>query len=211
MREREMSYDINTLLKYKIIHDNGIEKDENKKDSNYSILKDYISNNFSKNETTPPSFQIDNIKLRPPKYEFQKRMYISKDKHLKFHEKASIVKLEQSVGSEINCSQKSVNFLNLMAMFEEDEIKKFDFNELLNIDLEKNKFLKEKIGKIIQYIDESNCPDLQIKKNVLDTLNEKIQQINNNETSINNVIGNIENIDKIVYGNEGVRVVLQNK
>ena len=211
MRQREFSYDYNTLFKYKIIHDNKIVKDESKKEENYSILKEYASLNIQKIEPTPSTSQTHNIPFKPPKYEFQKRMYISKDKHLKFHEKASIVKLEQGVGSEINSSQKSVNFLNLMAMFEEDEINEFEIDKLLNLDLEKNTILKEKLGKIIEYVNKCNCPEPQIKKEVLGILNEKMQQLKNNENNMENVAGNIENIDKIIYGNEETKVVLHNK
>ena len=211
MRQRENSYDINTLLKYKIIQNNNIEKDESKRNDNYAAIKDYISTNISKKEPTPSFYQEHNIPFKPPKYEFQKRMYISKDKHIKFHEKASIVKLEQGVGSEINSSQKSVNFLNLMAMFEEDEINEFEIDKLLNLDLEKNTILKEKLGKIIEYVNKCNCPEPQIKKEVLGILNEKMQQLKNNENNMENVAGNIENIDKIIYGNEETKVVLHNK
>ena len=177
----------------------------------YSTLKEYASLNITKKEPTPSTSQIHNIPFKPPKYEFQKRMYISKDKHLKFHEKASIVKLEQGVGGEINSSQKSVNFINLMAMFDEDEINEFEIDKLLNIDLEKNSILKNKLGTIIQYVNGCNCPDSQIKKEVLGILNDKMQQLINNENNMNNVAGNIENIDKIVYGNEETKVVFQNK
>ena len=211
MRQREFSYDLNTLIKYKITQDNNIIKDESKKAENYSVLKEYASTNLTKKEPTPSFSQIHNIPFKPPKYEFQKRMYISKDKHLKFHEKASIVKLEQGVGGEINSSQKSVNFINLMAMFEEDEINEFEIDKLLNFDLEKNNFLKEKLGTIIKKVNGCNCPDSQIKKEVLAILNDKMQQLIKNENNMNNVAGNIENIDKIVYGNEETKVVLQNK
>ena len=211
MRQRELSYDINTLLKYKIIQNNNIEKDESKRKDNYETIKDYVSTNIPKKEPTPSFCKEHNISFKPPKYEFQKRMYISKDKHLKFHEKASIVKLEQGVGSEINSSQKSVNFLDLMAMFEEDEINEFEIDKLLNLDLEKNKVLKEKLGKIIEYVNKCNCPEPTIKKEVLGKLNEKMQQLKNNENNIENVTANIENIDKIIYGNEETKVVLHNK
>ena len=211
MRQREFSYDFNTLFKYKITQDNNIVKDESKKKENYSTLKEYALLNIKKKEPTTSTSQIHNISFKPPKYEFQKRMYISKDKHLKFHEKASIVKLEQGVGGEINSSQKSINFINLMAMFDEDEINEFEIDKLLNIDLEKNKILKEKLGTIIQCVNGCNCPDSQIKKEVLGILNDKMQQLINNEKNMNNVAGNIENIDKIVYGNEETKVVFQNK
>ena len=211
MRQREFSYDINTIIKYKIIQNNNIEKDESKKNDNYSFLKDYVSSNFKKKETTPIYYKSHEIPLKPPKYEFQKRLYVSKDRHLKFHENSSIVKLDQGVKNENNSSQKSINFLNLMAMFDEDEIKEFEINELLNIDIEKNKILKEKLGQIIKLVNNCNSPDSQIKNEVLNMLNEKMKQLNDIETNINNVTDNIENIDKIIYGNEETKVILQNK
>ena len=211
MRQREFSYDINTSIKYRIIKNNNIEKDESKKKDNYSILKDYASSNFTKKETTPIFYQSHEIPFKPPKYEFQKRIYVSKNTHLKFNENSSIVKLEQGVKSEGSSNPIKINFVNLMAMFDEDEIKEFEIDHLLNIDLEKNKILKEKLGSIINYVNKSNCPDSQIKEGVLNILNEKMKQLNNIENNINNVAGNIENIDSIVYGNEETKVIFQNK
>ena len=120
------------LLKYQIIQDNKIVKDESKKNENYSTLKEYASLNITKKEPTPSTSQIHNIPFKPPKYEFQKRMYISKDKHLKFHEKASIVKLEQWVGGEINSSQKSVNFNAIIHL---NQVGAFIFKKLQEDDL----------------------------------------------------------------------------
>ena len=210
MRQREISYDINTSIKYRIIKNNNIEKDESKKKDNYSLLKDYVSSNFTKKETTPLFYTSHNIPFKPPKYEFQKRIYVSKNTHLKFHENSSIVKLEQGVKNEGSSNQK-INFLNLMAMFDEDEINELEIDELLNIDLGKNKILKEKLGNIIQCVNNCNCPDSQIKQGVLNILNEKMKQLNNIENNIINVADNIENIDTIIYGSEETKVVFQNK
>ena len=211
MRQREFSYDINTSIKYRIIKNNNIEKDESKKKDNYSILKDYASSNFTKKETTPIFYKSHEIPFKPPKYEFQKRIYVSKNTHLKFNENSSIVKLEQGVKSEGSSTPIKINFINLMAMFDEDEIKEFEIDELLNIDLEKNKILKEKLGNIVNYVKKCNCPDSQMKGGVLNVLNEKMKQLNNIENNINNVADNIENIDSIVYGNEETKVIFQNK
>ena len=211
MRQRELSYDINTLMKYKIIKNNNIEKNESKFDDNYEILKDYTLLNMKKKEPVPPFHQKYNIPFKPPKYEFQKRMYVTKDKHLKFHQKASIVKLEQGVGNAINSSQKNISFLNLMAMFDEDEINEFEFDKLLNMNKEESEKLKEKLGKIIDFVENCDCPDKLTQQQVVGVLNEKMQQIKNNENNIDIVTDNIQNIEKIVYGKEGIKVVLYNK
>ena len=97
MRQRELSYDINTLLKFNIIKNNNLVKEDPKNTHNYKVLKEYTSVNIFKKEPNPNFSQEHNINFKPPKYEFQKRLYISKDKHLKFHEKASIVKLEEVI------------------------------------------------------------------------------------------------------------------
>ena len=96
-------------------------------------------------------------------------------------------------------------------MFDEDEIKELEINKLLNFDLEKNSILKEKLIRIIEYINQCKCPDDQIKKQVLEVLNDKMQQLINNEKNVDNVAGNIDNIDKIVFGNNETKIFLQNK
>ena len=98
-----------------------------------------------------------------------------------------------------------------MAMFDEDEISELEIDELLNIDLGKNKILKEKLGNVVRCLINCNCPDSQIKQGVLNILNEKMKQLNNIENNINNVADNIENIDTIIYGSEETKVVFQNK
>ena len=55
-------------------------------------------------------------------------MYLSKGKPLKFHENASIVKLNQSDLGEIISSQKQVNFLTFMAIFDESELNEIDID-----------------------------------------------------------------------------------
>ena len=105
MRPREQSYDINTYYKYKVINSNKITKEDSKKQENYKILKDYVNSNLTKRELTSnaPSHTIH---FQPPKYEGAKRSYITKEKPIKFHEKATIT-LETG---DINSSQKPVNF-----------------------------------------------------------------------------------------------------
>ena len=205
MRPREQSYDINTYFKYKIINSNKIVKDEEKKKQNYKILKDYIGSNITKKEltTNAPSYSIN---FHPPKYEGAKRTYVTKEKPIKFHEKATIANLE---AGDINSCQKPVNFQTFMAMFDNnEEIEEVDVEKLLCIDLEKLGSLKDKSSRIIDFINSFDL-DEKVKNEVIKSLNDKIEQIKNTEEDIDNIVSNLNSIDKIIYGPEETKTIFK--
>ena len=75
------------------------------------------------------------IHFHPPKYEGIKRSYVTKEKPIKFHEKATIANID---AGDINASQNPINFQNFMAMFDNnEEIAEVDIENLLSIVLEK--------------------------------------------------------------------------
>ena len=120
MRLRERSYGINTLKKFKIITDQNIIKESEKK-SNYDQLKDTVPTYFTQKE--PSSIEKTyNIPLHPPKIENKKRDYSSRGKPIRFHENATISKFNPADVGEINGQKGNVDFLTLMAMFDESEI-----------------------------------------------------------------------------------------
>ena len=202
-----MSYGINTSMKFKILQSNNITKNDSKKKENYEQLEEYTLSNMSKKESdsNTPSH---NIPLHPIKPENSKRIYSLKGKPIKFHENASIAKLNQSDLGEINSSLKHVNFLTFMAMFDENEIDEIDMEQLLGINYEKLGQLKEKLGRITDYVKSAKGEG---KNEALAVLNDKMNQIDNNIKNIDNVSGNIENIDKIIYGANETKVVFQMK
>ena len=207
MRPREISYGINTALKFKILGDHNITKDETKKKENYEQLQDYANSNLCKKEAD--SIEIPHKSPMPPlKPQVGKRLYSSKGKPIKFHENASIVKLNASDLGEINSSQRQINFLTFMAMFDENELDEIDMEQLLGISLEKYGLLKEKVGRIMEYVKSSNSEE---KNKALGILKDKINQIDNNIQNIDNISSNIENIDKIIYGANETTVVFQMK
>ena len=204
MRPREQSYDINTYYKYKIINSNKITKEDSKKQENYKILKDYVNSNLTKRELTSntPSHTIH---FQPPKYEGAKRSYITKEKPIKFHEKATIT-LETG---DINSSQKPVNFQTFMAMFDNDEeIAEVDVEKFLSIDLEKLGSLKDKTSRIVDYINSYDISGKE-KEEVMRSLDDKIEQIKNTEDDIENIVSNLSSIDKIIYGPEETKVIFK--
>ena len=207
MRPRELSYGINTATKFKILQTNNITRDESKKKENYDQLEEYASSNLSKKEGD--SIEITrNIPLQPLKPDNSKRIYSNKGKPIKFHENASIAKLNQSDLGEINSSQRQVNFLTFMAMFDENELNEIDMEQLLGISFEKYGTLKEKLGRIMEYVQGANGEG---KNEALGVLKDKINQIDNNIKNIDSVSSNIENIDKIIYGANETKVVFQMK
>ena len=186
MRLRERSYGINTIKKFKILTDHNIPRDPEQKKDNYEQLEDIASSYFTKKE--PESFEPTyNIPLRPPKVENKKRNYSSRGKPIKFHEDAFIAKLNPSDIGEINSSKKQVNFLTLMAMFDEEEINEISVEELLRVDLKKIGEMKQKLKNIINYVNEAEGD----KDEAINMLNEKSKQIDKNIDNIQNVEANI--------------------
>ena len=186
---------------------NNITKDDSKKKENYEQLEEYAGANLSKKE--PDSIEVNhNIPIKPPKPSNSKRIYSSKGKPIKFHESASVAKLNQSDLGEINSSQKQVNFLTFMSMFDENEINEIDMEQLLGISYEKFGELKEKLGRIIEYVKVAQGSG---KNEALNMLKDKMNQIDNNIQNIDNISSNIENIDKIIYGTNETKVVFQMK
>ena len=201
MRLRERSYGINTVKKFKILLDHNITKDPSQKKENYEQLEEIASSYFTKKE--PQSFEPNyNIPLHPPKIENKKRDYSSRGKPIKFHENAFIAKLNPSDIGEINSSQRQVNFLNLMAMFDENEIEEMNIEELLGVDLEKLGYMKQKLNKIINFVNKANGE----KNDAIKILKEKSKQIDKNIEDIKDVETNVENIDKIIFGEKETKV-----
>ena len=206
MRLREKSYGINTMKKFKILTDHNILKDPEQKIENYEQLKDIASTYFTKKE--PQSFEPTyNIPLPPIKIENKKRDYSSRGKPIKFHENSYIAKLNPSDIGEINSSQRQVNFLTLMAMFDENEIEEMNIEELLGVDLEKLGNMKQKLNKIMNYVNNAQGG----KNDAVKILKEKSKQIDKNIENIKNVETNVENIDKIIFGENETKVIFQLK
>ena len=205
MRPREQSYNLNSYFKHKIIHANKIVKDDSKKEENFKILKDYVNTNITKKElssNTPANI----INFRPPKYEGIKRSYVTKERPVKFHEKATICGIESG---DINASQKPVNFQTFMAMFEnEEEIDEVDVEKFLSIDLEKLGSMKEKTNRIIEYISSFDLNEKE-KEEVIKSLEDKIQQINTSQEDMDNILSNLNSIDKIIYGPEETKIIFK--
>jgi hypothetical protein len=202
MRQRETAFDINTYYKYKVVTKLKTVRDEEHRKENYKNLIDYVSSNITKKEI-PTSIQTNPITFRPPEYENIKKNYSNtKEKPIKFHEKAKIVNLD--VGS-IKETKVSIDFPTFAAMFDNnEEIEEVDREKLLGIDLEQLGSLKDKAGRLIEYL--GSFDDNHEKDNVVKNLEKKIEDIKIMEEDIENVISNISCIDKIIYGKEETKI-----
>ena len=67
--------------------------------------------------------------------------------------------------------------------------------------------MKQKLKNIINYVNEAEGD----KDEAINMLNEKSKQIDKNIDNIQNVEANIENIDKIIYGDNETKVIFQLK
>jgi len=207
MRPREVSYGLNTMKKFKIIKSNRIKKDESRREEYIDILEEYAASNLNKKEgdSHNPRYHFPMKALKPNN---NKRIYSTKGKPIKFHERAWVSKFNPIDLGEISSYQKQVNFVTFMAMFDEREINSIDIEQLLGINLGKFDSLKKKLEKIAAIVNEAKGGG---KEKALAVIKKKIEQNDNNIKNVNNVAGNIENIDKIIYGENETKILFQMK
>ena len=204
MRSRAISFSINTVTKKSIVDTNNLKSDQDENATKETIAKCILSNYLKKSDIKENA-PTHNIKLPPPNYVGTRKDYVNKTlKPIRFHERANISTYEMKIYEDINESKVEINFLKLMAMFDnEEEINEVDIEKLLKVDYEKLGEYKDKIGNIVEYakgLDYDDEDENKTKKEVIDYLNAKLAQIKSNEENIENVIVNIDKVDKIAYG-----------
>ena len=204
MRSRAISFSINTVTKKSIVDTNNLKSDQDENATKETIAKCILSNYLKKSDIKENA-PTHNIKLPPPNYVGTRKDYVNKTlKPIRFHERANISTYEMKIYEDINESKVEINFLKLMAMFDnEEEINEVDIEKLLKVDYEKLGEYKDKIENIVEYakgLDYDDEDENKTKKEVIDYLNAKLAQIKSNEENIENVIVNIDKVDKIAYG-----------
>ena len=204
MRARAISFIINTVTKKSIVDTNSLKGDQDEKAAKETIAKCILSQ-YLKSKDIKENAPTHNIKLPPPNYVGTRKDYVNKTlKPIRFHERANISTYEMKIYEDINESKVEINFLKLMSMFDnEEEINEVDIEKLLKVDYEKLGEYKDKIGNIVDYakgLDYDDEDENKKKKEVIDYLNAKLAQIKSNEENIENVIVNIDKVDKIAYG-----------
>lgn len=204
MRARAISFSINTVSKKSIVDTNSLKADQDEKAAKETIAKCILSQ-YLKSKDIKENAPTHNIKLPPPNYVGTRKDYVNKTlKPIRFHERANVSTYEMKIYEDINEAKVEINFLKLMAMFDnEEEINEVDIEKLLKVDYEKLGEYKDKLGNIVEYakgLDYDDEDENQKKSEVIDYLNAKLAQIKTNEENIENVIVNIDKVDKIAYG-----------
>lgn len=204
MRARAISFSINTVSKKSIVDTNSLKADQDEKAAKETIAKCILSQ-YLKSKDIKENAPTHNIKLPPPNYVGTRKDYVNKTlKPIRFHERANVSTYEMKIYEDINEAKVEINFLKLMAMFDnEEEINEVDIEKLLKVDYEKLGEYKDKLGNIVEYakgLDYDDEDENKKKSEVIDYLNAKLAQIKTNEENIENVIVNIDKVDKIAYG-----------
>ena len=204
MRSRAISFSINTVSKKSIVDTNSLKADQDEKAAKETIAKCILSQ-YLKSKDIKENASTHNIKLPPPNYVGTRKDYVNKTlKPIRFHERANVSTYEMKIYEDINEAKVEINFLKLMAMFDnEEEINEVDIEKLLKVDYEKLGEYKDKLGNIVEYakgLDYDDEDENKKKSEVIDYLNAKLAQIKTNEENIENVIVNIDKVDKIAYG-----------
>ena len=110
---------------------------------------------------------------------------------------------------DINSAQKPVNFQTFMAMFDNsEEIDEVDIEKFLSIDLEKLGSMKDKTSRIMEYISSFDLNGKE-KEEVIKSLEDKMQQIKTTEEDLDNVVSNLNSIDKIIYGPDETKIIFK--
>ena len=211
MRSRAPAFIINTKTKRSIVNETNTSVAGHRDESTANM-----SNNIAEKNIFPcPVLNVDSvpvINLPVPEFSYAKKIYNSNsDIYLKIHPKAIMpVKDDKQMKKFAeNEVQNEVNFVTLMAMFDnENEISEVDIEQLLGIDMEKLGELKEKLENIIRYLKSLDLDNNgeKYKKDLINKLNVKIQEIHGNEENIKNVMCNVDKITKIKYGNKITKI-----
>ena len=74
--------------------------------------------------------------------------------------------------------------------------------------MEKLGSMKEKTNRIIEYISSFDLNEKE-KEEVIKSLEDKIQQINTSQEDMDNILSNLNSIDKIIYGPEETKIIFK--
>jgi hypothetical protein len=211
MRSRAPAFIINTKTKRNIVTETNSSISGHQDESTLNMFNKINEKNIFPcpilNEGRAPV-----INLPVPEFTYAKKTYNSNsDVYLKIHPKAIMpVKDDKQMKKFAeNEVQNEVNFVTFMAMFDnENEISEVDIEQLLGIDMEKLGALKEKLENIIRYLKSLDLDSNgeKYKKDLINKLNVKIQEIRGNEENIKNVMCNVDKITKIKYGNKITKI-----
>ncbi len=204
MRSRTESFNINSYQKFDYIKNSNVKKDTSPSESIESLKNTINEEKFNNNIIEVPELS-HNINIEVPKYFEIKKNFKSKNP-IKFHEKAKLTNFDMKNVEEIKSSEKKVQFKNFCCMFHKsDEVEEVSVENLLNIDLNDLKKIKEKLQKIIAFVS-SSSENENVKNSVIQQLNLKLEEIKNIEENMEKISVNVKLIKEISYNDNNTTI-----
>lgn len=210
MRNKNQAFIINTKAKKKILNELLIYNQTSLQEQKYCLYKFFNKNLFSEDiENNDINNQNNNnindylegneniINIKSPSKNTNMNVLLN-NINFEISNKARLVPLNKNDYKYIvNKENKEINFNDFLNYINIDKINEINIDEILNINKNKNNFLKEKINYLLEKSDKND--NNNIIKNYLN--NNKII-LNNQENYSNIFINNLENINSIILNNK---------
>ena len=210
MRNKNQAFIINTKAKKKILNELLIYNQTSLQEQKYCLYKFFNKNLFSEDiDNNEINNQNNNdindylegneniINIKSPSTNTNMNILLN-NINFEISNKARLVPLNKKDYKYIvNGEKKEINFNDFLNYIDIDKIDEIDINEILNINKNKNNFLKEKINYLLE---KSNNNDNNI--NIKNYLNNNKLILNNQENYSNIFINNLENINSIILNNK---------
>ena len=178
------------------------DTDENKKDR----LKRLTAEGNNKIDSTIIEENNIDINLpKPPHFSLDTKHYSSnKDNNkLYLHSRATIISNFDTYSS-LDSELSLINLENYFAKFDEDELSQLTVKDILTFDLKEFDVIKSKLQELLEVGLKTD------DKEIIDFLEEKIKNVENNRNNINLVLTNLDNIEDFVIMNETLKFFFKN-
>jgi hypothetical protein len=212
-RNRGLAVAITSNTKMRMSQEMGLTSnmnEEERKDKITNYIEEKVKNEgkfLNRRSTLKPDNHIDIV---PPQYmDIKKEYYTKNEKPILFHEKARIIdSLDKKFVGDIETYSQHVDFQTFLAQFKnEDELSRFEIQDLINIDYEKLGELKE---KAVEYTEAASSivqgSNTQGSDDLLVFFCEKLNDIKRNEINIQLFVNNIEKVDSLLFSNDKTAV-----
>ena len=211
MRNKNQAFIINTNAKKKILNELLIYNQTSLQEQKYCLYnffnknlfpEDIDNNIINQNNNNNDNDYLDGneniINLKSPSTNTNMNIFLNKIT-FEISNKARLVPLKKdNYEYIINKEKKEINFNDFLNHINIEKIDEINIDDILNINKNKNNFLKEKID----YLLEKSNKNENNNNFIINYLNNNKLILNNQENYSNIFINNIENINSIIVNNE---------
>ncbi|MCQ2819638.1 MAG: hypothetical protein MJ252_20430 [archaeon] len=200
MRARDVSYIINSRMKDKVIKSNEITK-ETPKDETKNKLNEDTKSRFRQEDYDN---YLNLITFPVPEYKDISKVFPSKNvKPIKIHQNGFLAKIDPKSYEYLPNNKQPIDFSKMASLYDnQEQLDQVDSEQLLGISLEKYGELNEKLDKFINVSQSSDFKNSQIQGEVINYLQQKKTEIDEDEDKYKNIVCHIENIKTITYGDK---------